>query len=342
MREIASFFALLPKESYTSIDTIFIGGGTPSLYPLPWLKELFDSLATISPLTTCKEISMEVNPADVDEERLEHWQECGVTRLSMGVQSLDDDVLLKLNRRQRAKDVMRALRIMPKYFDNISIDLILGLPDVSTAAWQAMLDQVVTWPIKHISIYFLTIHEKTPLYFKVQRGDVNLMDDDVLVGLYEYTVAFLARHGFQQYEISNFAKPDHSSLHNRAYWDRKPYRGFGIGASSFDGQQRLTNTNNLECYIKSTMQSGLPELLSHEKLTSQQVHLELLMLSLRQKSGLDLQRVLYFLEHNKKQQFINTVASLKEAGFINQYEQVISLTVKGMALENEVITRLSQ
>lgn len=339
-KEIATFAQQIDPSADRTIDTIFLGGGTPSLYPLPWITELFDVLRQHFCFDTIKEISIETNPADIDEEKLETWRELGITRLSVGIQSLDDDVLLKLNRRQRAQDVLRTMRIAPKYFDNISADFILGLPEVSDAMWFNTIEQAVTWPIKHMSMYFLTIHEKTPLYFKVASGQVTLAHDDALVSAYEKTVGYLNSKGFEQYEISNFAKPGYASIHNQAYWDRKAYKGFGVGASSFDGNTRSTNDNNLPRYLQHGSDSTYAALATSEILTPEQALLELLMLGLRQKKGLDLQRVVYSLEADKAKRFQQNLKQLVQAGLIEEQEGAIRLTLRGMVLENEVVVRL--
>lgn len=339
-QEIATFAEQFGPSADRNIHTIFLGGGTPSLYPLPWITELFDVLKTHFCFDDIKEISIETNPADIDEEKLETWRELGINRISVGVQSLDDDVLLKLNRRQRAQDVLRTMRIAPKYFDNISADFILGLPEVSDAMWSDTIQQAVNWPIKHMSMYFLTIHEKTPLYFKVERGEVSLAHDDALVSLYEKTVQYLSNNGFEQYEISNFAKPGYASVHNQAYWDRKAYKGFGVGASSFDENTRSTNDNNLPRYLQHGSDSSYATLATTEKLTPEQALLELLMLGLRQKKGLDLQRVVYSLSADKAKRFNENLEQLVQAGLLEEFEGATRLTLKGMALENEVVVRL--
>lgn len=338
--EIASFADVWPNSNTHPIDTIFLGGGTPSLYHLPWITELFQLLKQKFSLTSTHEITIETNPADIDEEKLETWRELGISRISVGLQSLDDDVLLKLNRRQRAQDVLRTMRIAPKYFDNISIDLILGLPGVSREMWIATLKQVVTWPIKHISIYFLTVHEKTPLYFKVSRGEVSLEDDQTMITLYEQTVTMLSQHGFEQYEISNFARQGHASLHNQAYWNRRPYKGFGVGASSFDGHKRSTNDNNLTQYLKSGIKGSCSIQQTQEHLSREQELLEILMLSLRQTKGLDLQHMVYLLQAHEKEKFFLNLEQCIHAGLIERQGNIIKLTLKGMALENEIIVRL--
>jgi len=324
--------------THAPIKTIFIGGGTPSLCPLPLMQELFAVLRSSFDCSALEEVTIESNPADINAERLACWRECGIDRLSMGVQCLDDAVLHSLNRWQRVGDVEQALHEAPKYFDTISVDLIMGLPGITSDAWYRTIETVVEWPIRHVSVYFLTIHEKTPLYFAIQDGRVRLNDDDqTTVDMYMQTVKLLEQHGFAQYEISNFAKSGYASKHNMAYWKRRPYKGFGLGAASFDGASRSVNGNNLGRYLAST--DGLVPCTT-ETLSEQQARLELLMLGLRQKEGIDLHDVVYSMDTQKMQNIEETIAVMRSAGLIEQQGSKICLTVKGMALENEIIVRL--
>lgn len=333
-------FSQLTNGKNTKISTLFMGGGTPSLYDTTQMAEFFRLLHEHYDLTQLHEASIEVNPADVDEERLDAWRECGLTRLSMGVQALDDQLLAKLNRRQRTTDVTRALKLAPKYFDRISVDLILGLPGITQEQWKKTLEQAISWPIEHISIYFLTIHEKTPLYFKVERGEHVLPPDDSVIAMYEYTIEFLTRHGFNQYEISNFAKIGAESIHNRAYWERKPYKGFGIGAASFDGKSRFVNHKNLPEYLTLYKNSSSIVYETKEILTDQQELLEILMLGLRQRDGVDLHRMVYWLNEGQKSRFFAQVQELLHAELLYEKDGRICLTTKGMILENEIIISL--
>lgn len=333
-------FAHLTQAQDTPIKTIFMGGGTPSLYDTDQMADLFSLLRKSYNLSSLQEASMEVNPADVSEERLDAWLECGINRVSIGVQALDDDLLARLNRRQRTVDVMRALKLAPKYFDQISVDLILGLPGISAEKWKETLALAVDWPIKHISIYFLTIHEKTPLYFKVERGEHVLPPDESVISMFRYTVEFLAQHGFLQYEISNFAKAGSESIHNQAYWNRKPYKGFGIGAASFDGKARLVNHKNLPEYLALYNNRSKVIHETKEVLSKDQEFLEHLMLGLRQRSGVDLHRVVYCLDEGRKARFLSQVQELIAAQLVILKEGRLCLTPRGMLLENEVVIRL--
>jgi oxygen-independent coproporphyrinogen-3 oxidase len=327
-----------------AIETIFIGGGTPSLCPPQMLEEIFEKLHKNFDLSSTREITIETNPADITKEKLKCWKDFGINRLSMGVQVLDDQILKKLNRQQTSSDVFNAFELASEFFENISIDLILGLPDITENIWQKTLEQAVQWPIKHISIYFLTVYEKTPLYFKIQKGTIKLNDDDKLVALYEQTINFLEKNLFSQYEISNFAKSGYESVHNQAYWNRKSYYGFGLGASSFifsaDKQKRLSNQNNIGSYIRSIISNNLAPISTSETLNQEQIILETLMLSLRQKKGLDLHAVLYLLMGTQKVVFNKNIELLKKESLLEQNDNKIRLSFKGMIIENEVVLKL--
>lgn len=333
-------FAQLTDALTTPIKTIFMGGGTPSLYDTAQMAQLFALLRERYNVSQLEEASIEVNPADVEEERLDAWRECGFTRLSIGVQALDDQLLARLNRRQRTQDVFKAMKLAPKYFDRMSIDLILGMPGVSQQQWKDTLTQAMNWPIEHISIYFLTIHEKTPLYFKVEQGEHILPADESVIQMYQYTIEFLAAHGFEQYEISNFAKPGAESTHNKAYWDRKPYKGFGIGSSSFDGKSRFTNHKNLPDYLALYKNRSTIVYDTKEVLSDQQALLEFLMLGLRQRNGVGLHSMVYLLNEDQKARFFIQVQELIKASLLEEINGNIRLTIRGMILENEVVISL--
>lgn len=323
----------------TPIKTIFFGGGTPSTYPPHLLLDTFGILRSIFEFDKDCEITIEVNPGTVSDEKLHTWKNIGVTRLSIGVQSLDDTVLKQLNRHQSARDVFELLDKAKHLFENISLDLILGLPGVSDSAWKSFVKTVVALPIKHISTYFLTVHENTPLYFGVKTNKVVLPADDAVVDLYEWTVQELAAHGFMQYEVSSFAKAGFECRHNSAYWNRKPYKGFGMGACSFDGDSRMQNTKNLMQYL--TVQSDEARVVFAEKLTSEQAYLEQLMLGLRQSKGVKIEEVTQGLSDAQYTTLCDTILQISALGYLEHHNGRIRLTGKGLAVEHELIVKLA-
>lgn len=322
------------------LDTIYMGGGTPSTYPDHLLLDMFGRLKDVFVFDNTSEITIEVNPGTVRKEQLALWKSMGINRLSIGVQSLKDKLLKKLNRHQSAQDVYDVLDSASQHFENLSVDFILGLPEVSSDEWKDLLQKAVTWPIKHISIYFLTVHEETPLYFGVQKKKITLPCDDEVVDLYYWSVDYLKQHGFEQYEISNFAKPGFQSVHNTMYWERKPYKAFGLGACEFDGTSRFQNQKNLMAYIHGIERSENITIFS-ECLTGQQIFLEKIMLGLRRTKGVPFQDLVYELGQDQKEQVMQKLIWLKENQFIIQDNDRFALTPKGLAVENDIVIKLS-
>lgn len=319
-----------------AVNTLFMGGGTPSTYPDALLLDMLGTLIKVVDLQESAEVTIEVNPGTVREEQLEVWRTAGINRLSIGVQSLNDAVLKGLNRHQSAEDVYALLTKASRFFDNLSIDLILGLPGISELEWRNLISTVVTWPIKHISIYFLTVHEHTPLYFKVKSKAVTLPLDDGLVDLYHWSIETLKTHGFNQYEISNFAREGYESRHNQIYWERKPYKGFGLGAWSFNGDSRMQNQKNLTRYLEGLEKQEDITVFS-EQLTQEQIKLETVMLGLRRTKGV-LKRELY--EGRSPELLDAMLDDLKARNLIRENEHCLILTPAGLAVENEIVTKL--
>ena len=329
------------EQKKAMVETIFFGGGTPSTYPDELLLDMSGTLRSVFAISDDAEISIEVNPGTVHSGQIELWKGIGINRLSVGVQSLNDKVLQNLNRHQSASDVIKLIDYAHPIINNISIDLIIGLPGVSDQEWKQLINTVTTWPITHISIYFLTIHEGTALYFRVKKQDVTLPVDEHVVDLYLWTVDQLAAHGFEQYEISNFGKNGFTARHNQVYWSQKPYKGFGVGACSFDGLSRFQNKKDLFKYLDAVDQ-GKEVVEFEELLTQEQQFLELLMLGLRQRKGILLTTLLECIEHSRRIELQQTINELVETNYIHCEEGYVRLTPTGLAVENEIIVRLSR
>jgi oxygen-independent coproporphyrinogen-3 oxidase len=339
-KEIELFSDTLSNKNKKPVKTIFFGGGTPSIYPNKLFFDLFVCLKKHFDLSSVQEITLESNPIDINKNSLELWKSLGINRLSMGVQILDDTILARLKRTQTVQDVYSALSLASNFFSNISVDLIIGLPGVTNTIWENTIKTLINFNITHISLYFLTIHEKTPLYFNIARGIISLPSDEQAISQYLSSISFLEKQGFFQYEISNFSKVGYESKHNLAYWNRCPYRGFGISASSFDGVARFTNIKNLEKYLNTVLKEKILPVENYETLNQQDILIETLMLGMRQKRGVDLHSVLYLLVGNKKDNFLTNLSRLKAEQLVDELEGRITFTTKGMLLENEVIIRL--
>lgn len=341
--EIRAFVAERPQVRGARIDTIFLGGGTPSLYPLHLLQELFALLRDVFDLSAVQEISLEVNPGGQTREHFEVWRDVGINRLSVGVQVLDDVVLARLNRPQKTQEVLEFFATAPQFISNLSADSIIGLPGVTDECWQRTVETCVRWPVSHLSLYFLTIHENTPLYHGVKAGAITIPRDEQVIAQYEWTVARYADAGFAQYEISNFAKPGFESKHNQGYWNRTPYYGFGIGAASFDGVSRCSNKKKLTGYISYFQSSAVSVEGWHgacEQLTHQQIVLEELMLGLRQRDGVGLHRMVYLCHLSQEKSFLMIRDQLVSDGYLEVTDSCMRLSRKGQIVENEVVVAL--
>lgn len=323
------------------LDTIYFGGGTPSTYPDDLLLDTFGILRKNGEITQETEITIEVNPGTVRQEQLGLWKELGINRISIGVQSLNTRVLHSLNRRQSVEDVAFVVQHASQYCDRVSVDLIMGLPGISEHEWKTLIQTVMQWPIQHVSIYFLTIHENTLLYFRVKQKTVSLPCDESVVDMYMWTVDMLNQHGFNQYEISNFAKPGAESKHNKTYWERKPYKGFGLGACSFDGHSRTQNEKNFMKYMQS-LEIAQDVTVFSETLTKEDIRLERMMLAIRTMKGLSQEELVEGLSDYQQQQVEETVDTLRERNFLLIRDGRLVLTPAGLAIEHDIASRLSR
>ena len=342
--EIRSVVSSRPWMRGALIETIFLGGGTPSLYPLPLLQELFLLLRELFDVSATHEISLEVNPGGQTDEHFAVWQAVGINRLSVGVQVLDDVVLAKLNRPQKTAEVISFFEVAPRFISNLSADCIIGLPGVDDGCWQKTVETTLQWPLKHMSLYFLTIHENTPLYHGVKAGTITIPRDEQVLSQYAWTIDRYAKAGFEQYEISNFALPGFESKHNQGYWQQAPYYGFGIGAASFDGQFRCANKKKLTGYLKYFATAAADPVGfygSCEQLTHEQEVLEGLMLGLRQRQGVGLHRMVYLCALSLKPRFGEIRNELVRDGYLEVTDSHMKLTRKGQIFENEVVVKLS-
>lgn len=338
MAEIQKFAQA--QENSVPLKTIYIGGGTPSTWPDNLLLDTFGTLRNTFDFSTICEITIEANPGTVVPEQIEVWKSVGITRVSVGVQGLNDTVLENLNRKQSAQQVRALIAQLGGNMHSTSVDMIVGLPGISPEEWKESLSEVVSWPIQHVSLYFLSVHEGTPLYFKVARQQLVLPPDDTTVDLYYWSVKCLEDAGFKQYEVSSFAKEGFESQHNQVYWSRKPFKGFGIGAWSFDGVWRMQNEKNREQYTQA-QKEGKEVLFYKEKLTDQDIRLERLMLGLRRTTGFLVVEALEGLSEEKKKLFFERLSVLQEKKIVQVKDQRVMLLPTSLALENEVSAHLS-
>ena len=271
------------------VETIYFGGGTPSILPISDLKFLIDEVYRNYKVAENPEITVEANPDDLSEERIIELSKNKVNRLSIGIQSFFEDDLKLMNRAHNSEEAQKCLEIATQYFDNISLDLIYGIPGSSNEKWKQNIEKALSFGIPHISSYALTVEPKTALDKFIKKGIIKQPDDEVAQEQFHILVATLKENGFIHYELSNFSKPDYFSKNNSSYWLGKKYIGIGPSAHSYDGKNRGWNISNNGLYIKSIQANEIP--IETENLTETDRYNEYIMTGLRTIWGVSLARI---------------------------------------------------
>ena len=317
------------------VDSIYFGGGTPSYYGAKRIKELLAHLSKLFQVEKDAEITVECNPDSVDLKSLCILRKAGVNRLSMGMQSAQEEELRAIHRIHTPQQTNQAVEAARKAnFTNLSLDLIYGLPGQTMESWKATVEHALSLIPQHLSCYGLKVEEGTPLARRVAEGEV-LPDDDQQADLYLWTVGRLERAGLPQYEISNFAKPGYESRHNLRYWLTRPYIGFGPGAHSDFGGRRYSFVRDLDAYIRGVLEGG--DIIDSSELIPQRERCgEYLMLRLRTVQGVDGReyRHTYFMD------FAPLEARLREfaaQGWAEEADGRWRLTPKGFLVSNQLI-----
>ena len=274
------------KEIDEEINTIYFGGGTPSLLHIGLLETLMNAAREHYNINDQAEITLEANPDDIDLEKAEAWKTLGINRFSIGIQSFADENLKWMNRAHNAKQSITAVDIIKQTgFQNYSIDLIYGTPGQSMEGWIKDLRTAFELGVPHLSCYALTVEEKTALNSLIKKGELPEINQDEQAERFEALMQLSADAGYHHYEISNFALPGYESKHNSAYWEGAVYLGFGPSAHSFDGVKRKWNISNNNAYIKSLTNHLLPH--KEETLSKKDVLNEYIMTALRQSKGIE-------------------------------------------------------
>ena len=281
----------LRKEYLTGeVNTIYFGGGTPSLLSSEQIGFLLNKISSTYNVNPKAEITLEANPEDISTTKAQALFGIGINRISLGVQSFEDKVLEKLNRVHSKEDAINAIqRLQNVGFENITIDLIYGIPDQNFKSWEANLAKAIELNVPHLSCYALTIEEKTAFGHWQKSGNLIAVEDTIYEKEYNIMTKSLAEAGYEHYEVSNFAKPEFESKHNAAYWRQEPYLGIGPGAHSYNGKSRQYNVSNNATYIKALANDDLPYEI--ELLSEKQIYNEYILTGIRTKRGVDLQRV---------------------------------------------------
>ena len=325
------------------VETIYFGGGTPSILQIADLRFLIDEVYKNYKVVENPEITVEANPDDLTETRIIELSKNKVNRLSIGIQSFFEDDLKMMNRAHNVEEAKKCLEIATQYFDNISIDLIYGIPEMSNEKWLQNIETALSFGVPHISSYALTVEPKTALHSFIQKGIIPQPDDEVAQEHFHILVDRLSENGFIHYELSNFGKENYFSKNNSSYWLGKKYIGIGPSAHSYDGKNRGWNVSNNSLYIKSIQENKLP--IEIETLTKTDCYNEYVMTGLRTIWGVSLERIEqefgksyldYLLNQSKK----HIEQSLLEFVKSSEVETVLKTTKKGKFLSDGIASDL--
>mgnify|MGYP005755611077 FL=1 len=312
-------------EAYEA-STVFIGGGTPSILPACQIPRILGKIREIFPLRKDTEITIEANPGTMDAEKLHAWREAGVNRLSIGLQSADNRELRLLGRIHTWEEFLDNFRLAREAgFRNINVDLMSALPGQTCGGWINTLEKVLELHPEHISAYSLIIEEGTPFYSRYEEHPELLPAEDADRRMYEDTRRILHEHGYERYEISNYARPGYECRHNLGYWSRTEYKGFGLGAASLLGRVRTANQSDLKEYLAGNYAG------EREELSEQAVREEYFFLGLRKMEGVD--------PEPYRAHYRELLDRLQEQHLIEEKNGRICLTNRGIDVSNYVLAQ---
>ena len=317
-----------------AVDTVYFGGGTPSLVPAEYLEKILDQIAQLFPGRK-QEVTLEANPDDLNPQALANWKSLGIDRLSLGIQSFQDQILKAYNRAHTSKEAKQAIQLARAAgFEKFSIDLIYGYPHSDHRLWQLDLKEALRLDPGHLSAYSLTIEPKTTFGNWTKKGKFSPAEDEFVAQQFEWLQERCDKAGYLQYEISNFSRPNQAAIHNSNYWKRSPYLGIGPSAHSFDGSSRGFNPSSNASYTKALSAGALPFVL--EQLTPTESINEEILTGLRTSWGLDTGSLedryhLDILEIKK-----GPISKLTELGMIHTLGKTLTLTRKGQLLADSI------
>ncbi|MGZ8539070.1 MAG: radical SAM family heme chaperone HemW [Chitinophagaceae bacterium] len=316
------------------IETIYFGGGTPSLCKKDEIQSILEKLRSFFNVSPAAEITIEANPDDISKEKLNDWKEAGINRLSIGIQSFFEEDLVWMNRAHNAKQAVDSFQMAVNTFDNITIDLIYGTPGLTEEKWKQNVEKAISLGVTHLSCYALTVEPKTPLDKLIRQHRSEDINPDKQSEQFLLLMQWLEDAGYEHYEISNFAKPGFRSRHNSSYWQGEKYMGFGPSAHSFDGNARWWNIANNTIYIDSINKGIIP--FEKEHLTTTQKLNEFIMISLRTAEGLDLSKI----NETESNELLATSRKYIEKGLMKLEESFLRLTREGKLLADGIAADL--
>lgn len=330
------------RKSYLDnepVETIYFGGGTPSQLSKENFEKIFETIEREYNLGNCEEITLEANPDDLTPEYIKMLSSLPFNRISIGIQTFNEQTLRLLKRRHTAEQAISAVKeCRMAGFQNISIDLMYGLPGETPESWEADLEQAVNLNVEHISAYHLIYEEGTPLYEMLQKHKVEEVDEESSVDFFALMIDRLTKAGFQHYEISNFCKPDMYSQHNSSYWTGKKYLGCGPSAHSFNGSTRQWNVSSLDKYIAG-IEKGIPDF-EIEELDVTTRYNDFVITSLRTMWGLSLNRLEEEFGTEFKQYCLENAQTYLDSGKLEISDNTLFLSKEGIFISDGIMSDL--
>ena len=324
-------------KSEQDVDTIYFGGGTPSLLTASQVDQLLNAVAKQFNIDSSSEITMEMNPGTVTTVGLREFRSLGINRASFGAQTFDDAELAKLGRSHNTADTLRTFESLREAgFDNVSFDLIAGLPGQTLSRWEQNVANAIELKPEHLSFYLLEVHSGTPLAEHIKRGIQPVPDEDLAAVMYQSMLSKAADAGYEHYEISNLCRPGFQSHHNTKYWTGDAYFGFGCSAHSYDGMsRRWSNIRDVKQYV-STVENHESPINQQFELTADDKRAEAVFLGMRLMSGVDTKQYQQLFGVDLCEEYGDDIARFQEAGLVELEGDVMRLTRSGALLSNEV------
>ncbi len=321
---VAEWEMRAPERENLKFDSLYFGGGTPSILTIEELSQIIEVMEPVSQYT---EVTLEANPDDINEEKLAAWLDLGINRLSLGIQSFHQRQLDWMGRIHTAEESHSSLeRIFKSGFENITIDLIYGMSEQSLADWESELVKAFEYPINHLSAYQLTIEEKTALKYDIDRGKYVMPEDELVTEQFDLLMDWMEERDWEHYEISNFSRKGFRALHNSQYWTGEPYIGLGPGAHSYDGKVRSWNVSNNMKFIRAINAQERPS--ESEFITEEMHYNEWLLTGLRCLEGLQMDELRRFPVY-LQEYFLKSLEEYEDKQYLMQDETSVRLNRAG-------------
>ncbi len=323
----------LYRPELSQFPTVYFGGGTPSLMEPAFFESILSKVGQFS------EVTVEFNPEDAEKEKLRELSLIGVNRISLGIQSFSERTLKTLGRRQTLKDNLKAIETVCSVFSNVSADFIYGVPGQTVESFLKDLETALSFPIKHVSLYALTVYEETSLFKELSDGKFKLPEEEIVYEIYSEAISFLENRGFRQYEISNFAVPGFESKHNINYWKIENYLGLGPSAASFCVNKYWKNVSNIKEYVEKVERGELP-IQEEEIFEGEELKKLKLIMGLRLTEGVDLKEISLEEKFRRALKESEILKGLMEERLIETEKNRLRLGKKGLFVSNSIISQL--